>query len=539
MAERISGPLDLRLGDLVGRYRIESFLGEGGMARVYGVKHADHGHVAALKLPRLGLDAEFRERFLLEAGAHLNLNGKRHIVSPLETGTLPEPDGRPYLIMQRVNGVTLEAYMRAPERAGEPPDVLVARSIRFAIQVAMALEVAHRLKPPIVHRDLKPSNVYVARDEDLNIEGREVEYVLLGDFGLAWRRGDELNPVGTPEYCSPEQASSAEPTPRSDLYSLGVLLFELVEGHLPFRSDDVMKLLELHRSSPPPPLRNPYADGLRPIVAKLLEKHWADRPADAREVINQLTGALLRLERRDQVTSIRRMPGPEAPMTEQLPAVDPKETARLPRPAAGGAPRAAAGKPAPGEVSPAPANPSLLALERDLKSMGSRPVLVVGFMGLAIIAAFVASRVLPKERPADPPVAVAPPSSAPPAVAEPPREVKAVPEPGALEPVAVAGEPAPREAVSADTPRPVAAQKPGCEVSQRWRERRYADLGELQDLHAGLGAQGDTSAMSAEALEEQVKVLGASITEAQTSAHCEDVIRRIAELRRRALPKKR
>jgi len=290
-----------QINQVIGSYRIVDRLGEGGMAQVFEVVHTTVGTKAALKVPRSGLDPELVDRFLAEARAHLSLVGKPNIVAPMGTEVLD--DGRPYLLMQRVEGSTLDKYLESPDALQlqrKDPELALRRVIRFTYQIATALDAAHGMNPPIVHRDLKPSNVYLVKDQRVRVLRNEVELVLLGDFGLAWSRGDQLTAVGTPEYVSPEQAKGEAPTQASDLYALGVMLYEMIEERLPFPSrNDVLELLRDHRSAAVPPLKNPVATG-RPelvgLVMSLLAKHPSQRPSSARQVMMQLENVMSRLE---------------------------------------------------------------------------------------------------------------------------------------------------------------------------------------------------------------------------------------------------
>lgn len=501
------GVLDLCVGDLVGRYRIEELLGEGGMARVYGLRHADHDYTAALKVPRAGLDPELRERFLLEAGAHLNLNGKRHIVSPLETGRLPPPDERPFLIMQRVDGVTLEYYNRDPQNDLEGAENRRRRMIRFCIQVARALDKAHSMPSPIIHRDVKPSNVYVAKVETEEVAGMAVEYVLLGDFGLAWRPGDEVLPVGTPEYCSPEQASHQTPTIRSDLYSLGVMMYELIEGRLPFQDNDVKRLLGLHLSEPVPPMQN--AGRFEPVIKHLLAKHPEERPRSAQEVITVLTRLLFIDEGRDQVTHVGPAPKAPSPPTDRLPApafeADAPATRRLqpPEPLAGFADR-----------------------ERVAAALPQwrRPVTIVALVLLVMAGAFVASRMVPKDDPAPPPVK--PVEVAAVAVVQPvalpaPSEPVPVPvPPDELAPLAKVEPPKPKPAVKPVEP------KVTCEPTHEWKQMMFGNLAAVETY---------ANKMSALEVSQESDRVGRIVHEAQTPKECARAIAEFEALKNRAI----
>jgi eukaryotic-like serine/threonine-protein kinase len=491
-------------GDLIGRYRVNKLLGEGGMARVYEVKHLDHGHKAALKLPKLGLDEQFRERFLLEAGAHLNLNGRLHILNPLETGVLPAPDCRPFLVMQLVAGKTLEAFMceAPPSPFREGSNARLFRSIRFMIQIAMALDNAHSLRPPIVHRDLKPSNVYVTKAY-VQIEGKDVEYVLLGDFGLAWRRGDDLTAVGTPGYCSPEQAVNEPPTTRSDFYSLGVMLFELIEGKLPFEHPDTRELLVMHRSLTPPLLTNAVGrEHFQPLVSKLLAKEAAQRPRDAAEIITALSVALLKAEERDKGTEVGRVPGFGVPPTQKLP---------LP---AGIAPK---------NLSEKASNDLIHGVRPAPFAHAPR---WIGVLLLLSIVVWVAVKLVPEDNVGATPQPTAPVAEVSPA----PQTAASIAAPVAapvddlapLKPAHV--EP---KVVAPKTVEPKLIEpKIACEVSPEWKKMM---LGNLAALEAR------ANALPALTLETELEAVGRSVSQAETPGDCTRANKQFEALRKRAV----
>ncbi len=205
-------------GQVFGAYRIEQHLSSGGMGHVYRATRSAAGteRRVALKVLRPGLDldaflARFqRERQVLAALEH------EHIVAFLDAGALP--DGRPFLVMEYVDGVPMTEWVRAT-RASE------RRRIELFLRVCAAVQYAHRML--VVHRDLKPSNVLVT--------AQGVPKLL--DFGVASVLADEAEPAAraplTPAYASPEALAGARPTAASDVYSLGVLLQELLSGELP------------------------------------------------------------------------------------------------------------------------------------------------------------------------------------------------------------------------------------------------------------------------------------------------------------------
>jgi serine/threonine-protein kinase len=215
-------------GDLIGPYRLIELLGEGGMATVWRAERADGGlaREVALKLPRLGFSAGLaqrmaRERDLLAALEHPN-------IARLYDAGVSE-GGRPWLAMERVTGVPIDEYVRL--HAVQPVDVL-----RLILQVCDALAHAHaRL---IVHRDLKPANLLVTEDAQVRLLDFGVGKLLQGEHDsppASWQLTQLIGGAMTPDYASPEQISRKPLTVATDVYSLGVVLYELLSGQRPYR----------------------------------------------------------------------------------------------------------------------------------------------------------------------------------------------------------------------------------------------------------------------------------------------------------------
>jgi ABC-type oligopeptide transport system substrate-binding subunit len=252
------------------RYRLDDEIGRGGMAVVY------HGHDTLLERPVAvkvvsadTLGTESRARLLLEAQAIAKLNHP-NIVSVHDAG---EVDGLPFIVMELVEGETL--HNRCPEALD---DILA-----IARQVCAALEHAHA--QGIIHRDLKPENVLLTLDGTAK----------LVDFGLARSMASRLTSegtiIGTVFYLAPELALGQEFDGRADLYALGVMLYELTTGRLPFTADDPMAVISQHLHAPvvPPRLKNaaipPFLDS---SIIRLLSKDPTDRPTSAAEVLRVL-----------------------------------------------------------------------------------------------------------------------------------------------------------------------------------------------------------------------------------------------------------
>jgi serine/threonine-protein kinase len=297
---------------LDGRYRVENVLGEGAMGVVYGGRHQVIDKQVAIKVLRQEMagEREVTDRFAMEAKA-ASAVGSPHIVDTLDFGTLA--DGSTYSVMEYLEGRTLSAYLSSETLS-------VDRVIRIARQVAEGLGDAH--EAGIVHRDLKPDNVFITR------HGRDREFVKILDFGIA-KIGSAQNKLtragaifGTPHYMSPEQASGSPVDPRADIYALGVMLYEMATGRVPFDAEGPMAILAMHihrQPTPPsalPSLPRPIPESLEAIILKCLAKQPDDRYSSMAEVVGDLDKvsgglapeALLELARRvsDQSRGLKR-----------------------------------------------------------------------------------------------------------------------------------------------------------------------------------------------------------------------------------------
>ncbi|HLV68863.1 MAG TPA: serine/threonine-protein kinase, partial [Polyangiaceae bacterium] len=275
---------DPLLGKLVDeRYEIDARIGEGGMGTVYRARHVRLGKSFALKALRadLALDRDVGHRFLREARMAASVAHPR-IVRISDFGALPS--GRPYFVMELLEGVPLGALLRG--HGPLPP----RRAAEIARQIADGLAAAH--ERGVVHRDLKPDNVHVLSSE----RGDEIKIV---DFGLATAIGGaritrEGVVFGTPHYMSPEQGAGEPLDGRTDVYALGVVLFEMLTGRLPFDADSSAALLAQHADAAPRPpsavTGQPGAFGaLDAVVVRCLAKDRAERYASMRELSAALT----------------------------------------------------------------------------------------------------------------------------------------------------------------------------------------------------------------------------------------------------------
>jgi eukaryotic-like serine/threonine-protein kinase len=285
-----------------GRYRVLNRLGSGGMADVYCAEDTQLGRKVAVKLlyRRFAEDEEFVERFRREASSAAGLQHP-NIVGVFDRG---EWDGTYYIAMEYLKGHTLKQLVR--EHGAMPPDL----AVDITIQVLRAAKFAH--KRGIVHRDIKPHNVI------LDEEGR----AKVTDFGIARAGASDMTEtgsiMGTAQYLSPEQAQGQPVSPRSDLYSIGVMLYELLAGKVPFDAESPVTIALKHVSEdpvPPSQLNPAVSPALDAVVLRALEKEPANRFADA----DEFAAALLDARERPTVVEkrVEAYPMPEDPFVEE------------------------------------------------------------------------------------------------------------------------------------------------------------------------------------------------------------------------------
>ncbi|MGE0787337.1 MAG: protein kinase [Sandaracinaceae bacterium] len=263
------------------RYRIVGVIGRGGMGIVYEARHAILGGKLAIKLLRAEAwgDDEALARLKREAQTTSAI-GHPNIVDVRDFGRLK--DGSTYVVMELIEGDDL---LRTVRRAGRLP---WTRARDIALQICAALGAAH--EAGVVHRDLKPENIL------LTVKGGKPDFVKIVDFGIAMVQGAAKitqagRVVGTPEYMSPEQCAGIEVDGRADIYALGVLLYEMTTGRLPFASDDLVQLVRMHMQEPPVPpshLEPALPLGFEAIVLRCLAKRPAKRFATMAEVADAL-----------------------------------------------------------------------------------------------------------------------------------------------------------------------------------------------------------------------------------------------------------
>jgi serine/threonine-protein kinase len=266
-------PPGLQEGEIfAARYRVEGVLGRGGMGVVLKVRDLQLDEEVALKVVRSGLASNPAYLDLLKQEIRLARKITHRYV--LRTHDFGECDGLPYVTMEYLKGTTLRSLLDA---RGRLPTPLV---LRVARQVAEGLEAAHAVG--VVHRDIKPANVLFDVRGDVRIM----------DFGLAAPvaaviAGEAGTLIGSPRYMSPEQIRGERVDARTDLYSLGIMLFELCSGVPPYDSPRINDLLALHLEAPAPSLAETMPElsmDLSVLVGRLMEKRQGDRPQSAAEV---------------------------------------------------------------------------------------------------------------------------------------------------------------------------------------------------------------------------------------------------------------
>jgi serine/threonine-protein kinase len=302
----------LRLGTNVGNYRLLAIIGRGGMGTVYKGEHIYIGRPVAVKIlhQQFARYEEAVKRFLREARAASQINHP-NIVDVTDFG--PTADGGVYFVMEYIDGESLEDFI------AKSSPVPLHRAINVVNQLAMALASAHALG--VVHRDLKPENIMLTRrpgrrdlvkhldDSDRWVVEREEFYDLVKilDFGIAKVLEPELfGPVvqqpgrtmagavfGTPEYMSPESAEGKTVDHRSDIYSVGVIFYDLLVGHVPFEAVEAKDVMwkQIHEAPTPPRRARPDAevtDAAERLIMRTLAKNPADRPQTMDEFRREL-----------------------------------------------------------------------------------------------------------------------------------------------------------------------------------------------------------------------------------------------------------
>ncbi len=284
-----SADADLAKGYVVGEYVVENKLGEGGFGAVYRAVHPLIAKTVAVKVlsRQFSSNPQMVSRFISEARA-VNQIRHRNIIDIFAFGALP--DGRQYYVMELLEGVTLDKLIK--DRGRIEPEL----AITLLRGIARALDAAHA--QGIAHRDLKPENIFLVTDEDGGF------FPKLLDFGIAKLLSDNAAgvktrtgaPIGTPYYMSPEQCRGKDVDHRTDIYSFGIMVHEMLTGQLPFVGESVVDLLVKHTSAEPPTVssvRPEVPAALDAPVLHMLQKDPAARPISLTAAVDGLAQAAL------------------------------------------------------------------------------------------------------------------------------------------------------------------------------------------------------------------------------------------------------
>ena len=274
------------IGHTIGNYKVTAKLGEGGMGVVYLAEHPVIGKKVAMKAihPELSKNSDVVSRFITEAKA-VNQIGHEHIVDIADFGNTPE--GEFYFVMEYLQGESLSDRLKREKR------IPLGQAMSIGAQIADALNASHQ--QGIIHRDLKPENIFLCH------RGANREFVKVLDFGLAkLTQNDQKvthktrtgSVMGTPYYMSPEQCEGkTEIDYRADIYSLGVLIFEMLTGKVPFGGEGYGEIIVKHVTMPPPSVRSvvpELPEFMDPIMYRVLAKDRDQRfqtMADLREAL--------------------------------------------------------------------------------------------------------------------------------------------------------------------------------------------------------------------------------------------------------------
>ena len=378
------------------RYRVIAKLASGGMGEVYRVDHVELGKPFALKVMRkeMSSDPEFVERFKREAITASRI-GQQNIVDISDFGRTDA--GLFYFVMEYLQGETVADLLKREKV------LTLGRAMPIIIQICRALSAAH--KQGIVHRDMKPENVMLLQRPE------QPDLVKVLDFGVAKVAAGQGSGgqtalgivLGTPQYMAPEQAAGMPVDARSDIYSLGLIIYELISGRTVFEEATPSLLMVAHINREPPPMTpgpitNPLPPGLEPLVMRMLAKRPEDRPQTMDEVAIGLEVCAPEFLRRTSGAWVSGRPASGASVAMQAARLSGSAGAVAPGAAPGSGPASAAQAGSGPVAAPAKSKAPLFA--------------VAGVVGVAVIGAagFLALRAPAPAVAAPPPVAVAQPT---------------------------------------------------------------------------------------------------------------------------------
>jgi serine/threonine-protein kinase len=278
---------------LSARFRVDDRIGEGATGVVFSATDEVLGRKVAIKVlkPKFAANPRFRERFTREAKIVAQLSLNSHVVTIYDVGETS--NGLPFLVSEFLTGHTLNQEFCSPHRPSR------SWVLEVGIQIAQALDDAH--SRGVVHRDLKPANVFVVRTGVVPL------FVKVLDFGLSYSDDLPLSPEnatqagvlqGTPRYMAPESIGGEGSVPASDIYSLGVLLYEFNSGRFPYDAEKPSEFLRAHLSADPLPFPDqtiPMPESFKQLVMQMLSKQPAERP-DTRTCVRELSKSSLELK---------------------------------------------------------------------------------------------------------------------------------------------------------------------------------------------------------------------------------------------------
>ncbi len=374
---------ELAPGDVVGEYRIEGKLGEGGFGAVFSALHPVIGKHAAIKIlsRQFSANPQMVSRFIAEARA-VNQIRHRNIIDIFAFGQLP--DGRQYYVMELLDGTTFDKYLASNKR------LTLGQALPILRGIARALDAAHG--KGILHRDLKPENIYLVFDEDGGVQPKLLDFglvKLLGGGSSGEHKTKTGTPMGTPYYMSPEQCRGKDVDQGTDVYAFGALVFEVLTGQVPFNGESPMDVLLKHMTAEPPRASEVCAQVPPQIdepLRRMLAKEPAERPRSVGEALESLVAAG---NAAGALAGAAPLPPPSAPNVMGTFSSSSAITATV---ADGAVNSGQPGRPISVVTPTSPGGSTFLGAEADVAPRGSRPRL--GLLALVAAGALLVGGVL-------------------------------------------------------------------------------------------------------------------------------------------------